>query len=350
MKNHRLQMKTRLAPVLAKLDSEALLDRGGRPTLREFIAGLEFDAAEGKLLLNGRRMVLQSAEADRLMHRALIRALGEEEARIFLLRHGYRLGLADAAFVEAHWSGVDRGDAFTAGTRLHMFSGIVRVETLHNDFDFARGRFSGEFLWHHSIAASAASGVPYAERGQCWQQIGYASGYASHFFGTLVVYKEAACAAQGHRACRVVGRLAEAWGEDDPEVMLFRQNILPFERQVTRREPLRRNPPPAQRQLLQPLAQRLETMAKLPLPWLIAGEGNQGQIDAAQALIERLALPREALVQWDAAQIGAQDLAQLLAETRRPRKGAERQLLWIERPEALREDLQEQLLARKMFC
>ena len=33
-------------------------------------------------------------------------------------------------------------------------SGVVRVETVHNDFDFSKRFFSGEFLWHDSVEAA----------------------------------------------------------------------------------------------------------------------------------------------------------------------------------------------------
>lgn len=279
--------------IRSTLDSAGLMDRGGRPTVRELLAGLEFDASSGALRLNGERVALYLAEADRILRRELIQRLGEAEARVFLLRRGFRMGQHDAAFVAASWPHLDRGDAFTAGTRLHMFSGIVRVETVHNDFDFARGRFSAEFLWHNSIEAEDALGLPRASaRPACWQQVGYASGYASFFFGSLVVYKETACAAQGHRACRVVGKLAGGWGEDDEDVILFRSRVVP---------PLSTAAPPAppghppetgpdkpEAALLAPVLARLDLAARLPLPCLIAGPGNVGQEAALSQLLQRL--------------------------------------------------------------
>jgi hypothetical protein len=149
-----------LLPLRTDLNSAGLLDRGGRPTVRELLAGLKFDPTTGALRLNHERVTLQTAAADRILRRELIQMLGVEEARIFLLRRGFQMGHTDAAFVARSWPALDRGDAFTAGTRLHMFSGIVRVETVHNDFDFARGRFSAEFLWHNSIEAETGDDLP----------------------------------------------------------------------------------------------------------------------------------------------------------------------------------------------
>ena len=353
-------MKPPLLSIRGKSESAALLDRGGRPTLREFLSGLEFDPGTGTLRLNGARVTLQLAEADRILRRELIRQMGEAEARIFMLRRGFRMGRNDADFVASSWPMLDRGDAFTAGTRLHMFSGIVRVETVHNDFDFARGRFSAEFLWHNSLEADEGDGgTRHAERPVCWQQLGYASGYASHFFGALVVYKETACAAQGHRACRVVGKLAEGWGEDDPEVALFRARIIggdtpgaapPSPRRVI--PAATAAPPVTATALLAPVMARLQTAAALVLPCLIAGHGHCGQDEAATALINLLPTNgTEDLLRLDAARITPEALHQAFDPPRtggagRKRSRPETQLLLIERAESLSPDAQAELLAR----
>lgn len=349
-------MKRPLLPIRGNADSAALLDRGGRPTLREFLAGLEFDPATGTLRLNGARVTLQLAEADRILRRELIRQLGEDEARIFLLRRGFRMGRNDAAFVASSWPMLDRGDAFTAGTRLHMFSGIVRVETVHNDFDFARGRFSAEFLWHNSLEAGEAEGemrgtpMPgQSARPVCWQQLGYASGYASHFFGALVVYKETACAAQGHRACRVIGKLAEGWGEDDPDVVLFRSRILPASPgEGTEGEGLRKPARPARPRgaatiLLAPVLEALDLAARLPLPCLIAGAGSCGQEAAASHLLARNG---EEVLRIDAASCNAEGLREAIARAQPGRKRPKPEALLIEGVEDLSGPAQSELAGR----
>ncbi|WP_151719424.1 XylR N-terminal domain-containing protein [Gemmobacter serpentinus] len=349
-------MKRPLLPIRGNSDSAALLDRGGRPTLREFLAGLEFDPASGTLHLNGARVTLQLAEAEHILRRELVRQIGEDEARIFLLRRGFRMGRNDAAFVASSWPMLDRGDAFTAGTRLHMFSGIVRVETVHNDFDFARGRFSAEFLWHNSLEASEAEGdmrgapMPgQAARPVCWQQLGYASGYASHFFGALVVYKETACAAQGHRACRVIGKLAEGWGEDDPDVVLFRSRILPASPGESSDAEGLRKPARISRSrgaataLLAPVLEALDLAARLPLPCLIAGAGSCGQEAAANHLLARNSDEALRLV---AASCNPESLREAMARAQPGRKRPKPESVLIEGVEDLPPATQAELAAR----
>lgn len=107
-----------------------------------------------------------------------------------------------------------------------MFSGVVRVETIHNDFDFRRKRFSGEFLWHDGVEAAEFRRLHQQTADPvCWTQVGYALGYATEFFDTLIVFKELSCAAQGHRSCRVVGKPADMWGTNHPEGMMFRDRV-----------------------------------------------------------------------------------------------------------------------------
>ncbi|NUB46432.1 XylR N-terminal domain-containing protein [Fertoebacter nigrum] len=339
-------MKSPLLPLRGNIDSAGLLDRGGRPTVRELLGGLGFDALTGALRLNGERVTLQLAEADRILRRELIRLLGEEEARILLLRRGFQMGQNDAAYVARSWPALDKGDAFTAGTRLHMFSGIVRVETKFNDFDFARGRFSAEFLWHNSIEAEDGPGQPrHSDRPVCWQQLGYASGYASFFFGVPVIYKETECVAQGHRCCRVLGRLATGWGEDDPDVILFRSRILP---RVPGAGVGGATPAPthdaADMPLVAPLLRWLERAAQLPLPCLIAGAGSCGQ-DVAAAQLVRLSGRGEPPLRLAGAIAGPEALQAALALQRKPRRKELPPVLLLDGIEAMPAAAQAELAA-----
>ena len=45
------------------------------------------------------------------------------------------------------------------------FTGTVRVETLHNDFDFRNDRFSGDFLWHECLVTVRDSHRNFSETG-----------------------------------------------------------------------------------------------------------------------------------------------------------------------------------------
>ncbi|MCA1334526.1 XylR N-terminal domain-containing protein [Pseudooceanicola marinus] len=269
-------------------DELSLLDRGGRPTLADMLDKMTFSPTRGSIELNGARMVLSRATFGADLQDELIRRFGEREAMVLLLRLGYRSGREDAEFVRRAWPNLDIGDAFTAGTRLHMVTGTVRVETLHNDFDFRNDRFSGDFLWHDSVEATEYSRRHgRATKPVCWAQTGYAAGYASVFFRKLILYKEVSCAAMGDKSCRVVGKTVDDWGRDDPFVRMFLEEVL-----VTRAESLPRieaddAPGPAARAedlIVAPLRPTLERIAEQGLNALITGPDGSGRFAVANWL------------------------------------------------------------------
>lgn len=45
--------------------------------------------------------------------------------------------------------------------------------------------------------------------------MGYLSGYSSAFMGRMVVFRETKCSASGHGSCRMVGRLADQWNDEE---------------------------------------------------------------------------------------------------------------------------------------
>lgn len=273
------------------IEPSRLLDRGGKPTVRELLSSLVFNPVDGTIRLNGERIVMQRAAVGVELRRELVRLLGKQEARIFLMRLGFLSGQADARFVRTRWPNLDAGDAFTAGTRLHTFSGVVRVETVYNDFDLRKKRFAGEFVWYDSIEAAEFKRMPGSSEPVCWTQLGYATGYASEFFDTLILYKEVECAAQGHSHCRVVGKPADMWGPGDPDAILLRERIATLPENGLS-APLRkvavRTAESAlstlDRIMLAPVRAELDRLAPMALPVLLAGAPGTGRTRAARYL------------------------------------------------------------------
>jgi hypothetical protein len=268
-----------------------VLDRGGKPTVRELLSSLFFNPADGTIRLNGDRITMQRTTFNVELRREMIRMLGPADARAFLIRLGFLAGQADARFVQTNWPNLDIGDAFTAGTRLHTFSGTVRVETVFNAYDFRKKRFSAEFLWHDSAEAAPFRQAPRSAEPVCWTQLGYASGYASTFFDTLIVYKEIECAAQGHAQCRVIGKPADAWGATDPEVIMFRERVIGSRDEAFSDGPRKAAAKAGAGQLsefdhlvLAPVRQELDRLAPMSLPVLITGAAGCGRGCAAHYL------------------------------------------------------------------
>lgn len=275
-------------------DERDLLDRGGRPTLADMLDRMTFSPSRGSIDLNGARMVLSRATFGADLQDELVRRFGEHEAMVLLLRLGYRNGREDAEFVRRAWPNLDIGDAFTAGTRIHMVTGTVRVETLHNDFDFKSDRFSGDFLWHDSVEASEyARRHGRATKPVCWAQTGYAAGYASSFFRKLILYKEVSCAAMGDKSCRVVGKTVDDWGKDDPFVRTFLEEVLVTRAEISpriRTNALTKGSENAgvlEDMIVAPVRHELDRLAMAGLSTIITGPDGAGCFKAAAWLHEK---------------------------------------------------------------
>lgn len=309
------------------IELSRILDHGGNPTVRELLSSIVFKPSDGTISLNGARIVMQRTAFGSELRRQLTRALGSQEARVFLMRLGYLSGQSDARFVRASWPNLEARDAFTAGTRLHTFSGVVRVETVFNTYDFRKKKLTAEFLWHDSAEAAEFQGHRPSPDPVCWTQLGYASGYASEFFDTLIVYKELECAGQGHRHCRVIGKHADAWGASDPDVVLFRDRIVAAADAVVHESIRKSGDGLAERALsdldrlmLDPVRPQLDHLAPMALPVLISGAVGTGRGRAARFLHRASTVQATELRRIFGAQV---DLA-LCAEIGRPGKAGKR--------------------------
>jgi hypothetical protein len=327
------------------------MDRGGKPTVRELLSSVVFNPIDGTIRLNGERIVMQRAAVGAELRRELIGLLGPQEARVFLIRLGFISGRADARFIRTRWPNLEVGDAFTAGTRLHTFSGVVRVETIFNEYDFRKKRFSAEFLWHDSAEAEEfRRHHKQTTEPVCWTQLGYASGYASEFFDTLIIYKEVECSAEGHKHCRVVGKPADVWGPGDPEVIMFRERIAASldEGQIEPRQVLTARTAGAalselDRIVLAPVRERLDQFAPMALPVVIEGAVGTGRSRAARYL-HRVSNPSgAALRQIGGAQVTHETCAEISRSVRGGRRGATMETLLIEGVQHIPTDAQEAL-------
>lgn len=182
-----------------------------------------FDPDQADIRLGKRRMLLVDDLGLGIMRQELIQALGFQRARGVFSRIGYGIGVADARFAQDVRGEGSLIDIYRAGPQLHALKGAVRVEELAFEADFRAGHFHGEYLWHNSaecLSHLAQHGVGTQPAG--WQQAGYASGYASTFFGRPMVFRELECVAMGHERCYLVGKPANEWPDAEAELRWFR--------------------------------------------------------------------------------------------------------------------------------
>ena len=190
-----------------------------RPSAKDLVESLRFNADDGRIWLNGERMVLNHTSSIGAMRHELIESMGFTKARGMLLRMGYHSGARDAALVRRQFPEADALTVFAAGPRMHSLEGAVLVEPVRYEFDTRRGTFYGEYLWHHSYEDDehiARYGI--GTEAACWIQTGYAMGYTSAVVGRLVLYREVECRAMGADTCRIIGRPAEEWPNPEQEM------------------------------------------------------------------------------------------------------------------------------------
>ncbi|WCN10846.1 sigma-54-dependent Fis family transcriptional regulator [Marinomonas mediterranea] len=189
------------------------------PTLTDLTESLHFSPGDGRIWLEDQRMLLIHSSSFGFMRSELIDTLGYEKSRGLFTRTGYMSGMRDAELVRNQWSDSDPVSMFSAGTRLHGLEGVVKVETVHFEFDTDKGLYEGEFIWHHSTEVEEhITHFGKSPHPVCWMELGYAMGYVSGLVGTLVVFREVECAAMGHDVCRVIGKSAELWSDIEEDL------------------------------------------------------------------------------------------------------------------------------------
>ncbi len=180
---------------------------------------LRFEYEEGRIWLGEERMILLRSSEMQALRRELIDSLGMDRAKGLLIRMGYIAGQRDAATAKKLRPDAPLFDIFSVGPQSHMVTGQVKVTPVKLEMDEQERSFHGIFDWENSFEAEiflSEYGVSYEP--VCWSQIGYATGYTSHFMGRQILFREQGCVGCGEKICRIEGRPVEEW--DDCEELL----------------------------------------------------------------------------------------------------------------------------------
>ncbi|BFM50526.1 sigma-54-dependent Fis family transcriptional regulator [Marinomonas sp. THO17] len=211
---------------MAKNDDTVLLKGSSKelashqyPSIDDLTECLYFSPGDGRIWLEEERMILLHTSSFGLLRQELIDSLGLDKSRDILTRTGYLSGIRDAELIRQRWPDAQAAAIFEAGTHLHGLEGLVKVETLHFEFDTEKGLYDGEFIWHHSAEVEEhIATYGFGSSPVCWMELGYAIGYVSGLVGSLVVFREVECQCMGHSVCRVVGKSVELWDSVDEDI------------------------------------------------------------------------------------------------------------------------------------
>ncbi len=195
---------------------------------KEIQSRFRFSPESGQIWLDSQRMIMVHTAAMSSLRRELIESMGRERARGVLTRMGYASGVRDAQFIRSMYPDESDKELFELGPQLHNIEGIVKVTPVHFEMDVALNVCSGEFIWENSYEAEVhleAFGVD--SEAVCWMQVGYATGYTSELFGSMVLYCEVECAAKGDNNCRIIGKIeSELSAREQEELKYFKPDSL----------------------------------------------------------------------------------------------------------------------------
>jgi len=187
---------------------------------------LRFNQETGKIWLGESRLLLFHAKALMEMRTKLFDYLDAESAKRMLIRIGFVAGEQDADLAHKLADNKNNYDVFRIGPELHAFEGHVRSHITEAEIDWETGRFFGEVIVENSWEAEAhLQSLGLSEEAACWTMVGYASGYTSRFFRRFIVFKEIECMCKGDHHCKIVGKPADCW-DDENYIELFRDDPL----------------------------------------------------------------------------------------------------------------------------
>lgn len=200
-----------LESTLEETSTTLLSEENIKATDLDFYALLRRQGSEGRLFFNQQRAVIFNVEAIGALRQQLLEALGPHLAENMLTRFGHAQGYKDAdKLSKLNWE--SDVDWLLAGFSLRSLEGIAHVETNELNFNREKGHFYLQGNWRNSFEAEDyRQRYGLGDAPVCWMLTGYASGYASRFFGQKLLAVETHCLAKGDDCCRFEIRPADEW-------------------------------------------------------------------------------------------------------------------------------------------
>lgn len=175
---------------------------------------LTFAPEEGMLRLGSDRMLIFRFDSLALLRSLLFEQVGEALARSVLSQFGYRWGAGDYETLTRLYEWDSEQDKISAGPVMHMWEGIVHVQPTMLDYDRPSGRFRMAGIWKNSYEAEAhLRDLGRSTTPVCYTLTGYASGYATAFFGRPLLAVETSCVGRGDAHCGFEIRPQGDWDE-----------------------------------------------------------------------------------------------------------------------------------------
>ena len=201
------------------------------------------DSSEGRLHLQGRRLVVHDIHAFAQLRKDLADMVGLEHTRRILTRFGFYWGQADAAAMTRIFKWDSPLEWLKAGSRMQTIQGVAKSIIKSVEFDQDSGRFEMNVVWRDSGEAEQhLLEMGKSDHPVCWILVGYASGYATFCLKRNVYFIERKCRATNDKVCMATGKDVESWGDEiEPYLKYFEKSediqskILEFTEELKRK-------------------------------------------------------------------------------------------------------------------
>lgn len=182
---------------------------------------IRFDFETGITTFKDNRLVIFDANAVGLLRQNLIEELGLAQARRIFLQFGFQNGYADFMQMKLNHEFESEMELLASGPIIHTWEGITKAVLTDLEFDRGKKEFFAAGHWHNAYEAEQhLSYNAEAKEPVCWSLMGYASGWATSFFGYPILAIETSCTGKGDEYCYFEIKLVEAWDEEEAKPYL----------------------------------------------------------------------------------------------------------------------------------
>lgn len=176
---------------------------------------LKFSLDTGILTFQDNRLVMFDANAIGLLRQSVLEAMGWEKARELFLRFGYQHGYSDFLQMRLSHEFDTEMDLLASGPVIHTWEGIVQATPKEIRFNRQTKEFYFTGVWTNSYEAEQYLCYnAQATEPVCWTLMGYASGWATAFFGSPLLAIEPVCRGKGDEHCEWLIQPPQAWGKE----------------------------------------------------------------------------------------------------------------------------------------
>ena len=155
-----------------------------------------------------------------ILRKDLVKTLGLERAKGFLLRYSHDCGVNDAKYFEENFSWESDIEILEAGYKINDVKGYAKFIPIEIRSDQKKGEFYFEGRWYYSYEAEQhIRHFGLHTEPVCHTLSGYASGYSSQYLGKKVIFKEIECIGKGDPNCIFIGKPINEWEDEIKDIL-----------------------------------------------------------------------------------------------------------------------------------